>query len=45
MTRKQPNVLPITTDQQRYDTLGIVGNPYDPSDRQTRRRWVSPSLP
>ncbi|HLH72195.1 MAG TPA: hypothetical protein VKX96_02850 [Chloroflexota bacterium] len=28
MTRKQPNVLPITTDQQRYDTLGIVGNPY-----------------
>jgi arylsulfatase A-like enzyme len=25
--RRPPNILLITTDQQRYDTLGITGNP------------------
>ena len=25
---EQPNVLLITTDQQRFDTLGVNGNPY-----------------
>lgn len=26
--RKQPNVLLITSDQQRYDSLGVNGNPW-----------------
>jgi arylsulfatase A-like enzyme len=26
--RQRPNILLITTDQQRYDTLGVTGNPY-----------------
>ena len=25
---RQPNILLITTDEQRYDTLGVAGNPY-----------------
>ncbi|MFC1461734.1 sulfatase-like hydrolase/transferase, partial [Verrucomicrobiota bacterium] len=24
---KRPNIIVITTDQQRYDTLGVTGNP------------------
>ncbi|HEV2124163.1 MAG TPA: sulfatase-like hydrolase/transferase, partial [Chloroflexota bacterium] len=27
-TQRPPNVILITTDQQRYDTLGVTGNPY-----------------
>jgi len=26
--QRRPNILLITTDQQRYDTLGVTGNPY-----------------
>ncbi|MFW5915600.1 MAG: sulfatase-like hydrolase/transferase, partial [Planctomycetota bacterium] len=25
---KAPNILWITTDQQRYDTIGALGNPH-----------------
>ncbi|MBI3973442.1 MAG: sulfatase-like hydrolase/transferase [Chloroflexi bacterium] len=28
-TQRPPNILLITTDQQRYDTLGVTGNPRD----------------
>lgn len=28
MTRQQPNILWICTDQQRFDTLGCYGNPF-----------------
>jgi arylsulfatase len=26
--QRQPNILLVTTDQQRYDTLGVTGNPH-----------------
>ena len=28
MTERRPNILWICTDQQRYDTLGCMGNPW-----------------
>lgn len=27
-TPRRPNILLVTTDQQRYDTLGVTGNPH-----------------
>jgi len=28
MAVKAPNILWVCTDQQRYDTIGALGNPY-----------------
>ena len=28
MNREQPNILWYTTDQQRYDTISVLGNPH-----------------
>ena len=43
-TPDRPNIILITTDQQRYDTLGVTGNaqirtPNLESHTNQKRRW------